>query len=69
MAQVGGRPAVGVMITFRQRTSPRPRVFHLPAPVGVEEVGRRAACPEPLDSARGKLCRRGVRSCERRCWV
>jgi hypothetical protein len=24
MAQAGGRPAVGVMITFRQRTSPRP---------------------------------------------
>jgi len=34
---------VGVTITFRRKTSPRSRAFHLAAPVVVEKAGRRAA--------------------------
>ncbi|MBL7064442.1 MAG: hypothetical protein ISS49_09610 [Anaerolineae bacterium] len=41
-AQARGRPAVGVAMTFRRKTSPRPRAFRPPAPVEVEKAGRRA---------------------------
>ena len=41
--QAGGRPAVGVMTTFRWKTSPRSRAFRLAAPVVVGEAGRQAA--------------------------
>jgi len=38
-AKAGVRPAVGVATAFRRKTSPRPRVFRMVAPVVVGESG------------------------------
>lgn len=42
-AQVGGRPAVGVMTAICRKTGLRPRVFRPLVPIMVEKAGPRAA--------------------------
>ena len=49
---------VGVTTTFRRKTSPRPRVLRLAAPVVVENAGRRALCSELVEEA--SVCARAT---------
>lgn len=41
LAQAGVQPAVGVPITVRRETGPRPRIFRLAPSVGVGKAGWR----------------------------